>query len=496
MQQHHLQQQQQHLQQQQQQQQQQQEQQQQQHLQQLHQHAAHHHLPQPLHTTSHHHSAHPHQQQHAVVASSPSSVLQQQQQQTTPTTHSTPTHAVMYEDPPPIVAVQQQQHLPAPQQQQQQQQLATTPVAGALSPAQTPTGPSAQQQQQQQQQQQTQQQHLTSPHHQQLPQQQQTPNSVVSGASSNLQQQQQQQNSALPPGQTQIVAPTTASVSPSSVSSQKEDLNMSIQLAPLAIPAAIRAGPGFEAEASAAVKRHSAHWPYNEEFNPYPAYTSQYPMDPRERKPMFYPYPDSQFQQSWPYTYRHDQTPTTYMSATEERHVSAAVAARQSVEGTSQSSYEPPTYSSPGGLRGYPSEAYSSSGASGGLSVGAVGPCTPNNALHEWTGQVSVRKKRKPYSKFQTLELEKEFLFNAYVSKQKRWELARNLQLTERQVKIWFQNRRMKNKKNSQRQANQQNNNNNSSSNHNHAQAAQQHHSNHHLSLGLSMGHHSTKMHQ
>ncbi|XP_034406765.1 LOW QUALITY PROTEIN: homeobox protein CHOX-CAD-like [Cyclopterus lumpus] len=68
----------------------------------------------------------------------------------------------------------------------------------------------------------------------------------------------------------------------------------------------------------------------------------------------------------------------------------------------------------------------------------------PNNP----NGKTRTKDKyRVVYTDHQRLELEKEFHYSKYITIRRKAELATTLGLSERQVKIWFQNRRAKERK-------------------------------------------------
>ncbi|XP_002763862.1 homeobox protein CDX-4 [Callithrix jacchus] len=90
--------------------------------------------------------------------------------------------------------------------------------------------------------------------------------------------------------------------------------------------------------------------------------------------------------------------------------------------------------------------------------AGATNASSPSRSHHSpyaWmrktvqvTGKTRTKEKyRIVYTDHQRLELEKEFHCNRYITTRRKSELAINLGLSERQVKIWFQNRRAKERK-------------------------------------------------
>lgn len=147
----------------------------------------------------------------------------------------------------------------------------------------------------------------------------------------------------------------------------------------------------------------------------------------------------------------------------------AALQQQQQPQPTPQSLYggyavvpEPPTTSPDSGLA--PSDLSGGTPSPGLAQPQPVSRPAPARSPYEWMMKPSYQVQPNPgktrtkdkyrvvYSDHQRLELEKEFHYSRYITIRRKAELAQMLGLSERQVKIWFQNRRAKDRKQAKKQ--------------------------------------------
>ncbi|VDM44128.1 unnamed protein product, partial [Toxocara canis] len=90
-----------------------------------------------------------------------------------------------------------------------------------------------------------------------------------------------------------------------------------------------------------------------------------------------------------------------------------------------------------------PSAVHAASSIKSTARVSGSTSATPPYRTGPGTNNVRVRtseKYRMVYTDFQRLELEKEFRTTQFINSERKSQLSSELQLTERQIKIWFQN--------------------------------------------------------